>query len=436
MKKRLMLLSKRFLRAELVRGSFYIMITNTIGGILGLLFNLFLLRVISIEEYGIYTTLASFSSLAAVFSQAVTTVIMQYAAPLLAKHDIKKAAYLYFISTKIMLLFCILIILILISFSGMLGNFLHISNSFYFLLVALSISLSYFGVVNSAFLQGLLKFGFLAWSGFIGSISRVIFGVIVVLLGFHVVGAFGSLIVVGLLPLCLGFFPLRFLLFSGKEHIALSKKDIIYYAFCVAVVNFSLTSFTSSDILLVKHFFSPTNAGLYSAMSVAGKAIFYFTAPISTVLFPLILKKYHKGEDFLKTFYAALLLVFFPSMAITLFYFLFPHITLLLLLGGKYSLTPYIGFYGLYISIFSMLNVSVSFLLSLKKISIIFPMTTGALLQVICISIFHNNFFQVITVSLIIISILLVGILLYYVKYYGSEKVLKKAPFIVNNTGL
>jgi len=435
MKKKLVFFSKRILRAELVRGSFFIMIGTTAGGILGLLFNIFLLRVISIEEYGVYNTLASFSSLIVVFSQAITIVIMQYAAPLLAKQETKKAAYLYSISTRSMLLICSMIFLIIIIFSKSLGNFLHISNNFYFWLVGLTVSLSYFNVINTAFLQGLLKFGFISWTGFLGSIFRVIFGVIVVLLGFHVLGAFGSLTISTLIPLCVGFYPLLFLIYSKKEHIDLSKKDIIYYASCVSIVNFSLMSFTSSDILLVKHFFNPTNAGLYSAMSIAGKAIFYFTAPISTVLFPLIIKKYSQGEDFLKTFYAALSLVFFPSMAITLFYFLFPHITLLLLLGGKFSLSPFIGFYALYISIFSLLNITVIFLLSLKKISIIFPMVAGALLQIISISIFHANFFQVI-ISSLIISIFLTGILLYYVNYYATEKIYKKTPLIINNAGL
>lgn len=434
--KTIILLGKKIFRAELVKGSFYIMVASTAGGFMAMLFNLFLTRKISPAEFGIYNSLVSFFTLITVFSQSIMTVIAQYATPLLARKEIGKAAYLYGVSIKYILIICGIMFLIIIGSSGILGSFLHISGSSYFLLVAALVSLTYFGIINNAFLQGLLKFGFMAWTGLVGSVSRLLFGIIVVSLGFHILGALGSLLFAALVPLCIGFYPLRFLIFSKKTHVMFSKKDVFYYALSVSIITFSLLSFTSTDIILVKHFFNPIDAGLYSEMSLVGKAIFYFSAPISTVLFPLIIKRYHQGDDFLKTFYSALLLVFFPSTAITLFYFLFPHFTLSLFLGGKFGLSPFIGYYALFISVFSLLNVTVTFLLSLKKISIMFPMACGALLQVLCISFFHANFFQVIFSSLIITSILLAGILLYYGRYYGPEEIRKKPSLVINNTSV
>jgi O-antigen/teichoic acid export membrane protein len=189
---------------------------------------------------------------------------------------------------------------------------------------------------------------------------------------------------------------------------------------------------------LVKHFFSPHLAGLYSGLSLVGKVIFYFTAPITTVLFPLVIKKYHQGTDFLKTFYLALGLVFVPSVAISVFYFLFPKFTIYFFLGGNdyLKLIPYVGLYSVFLVVFCLLNITVTFLLSLKRTSVIIPMIIGSVSQIVCIYLFHKNFYQVIYSGTIVTSVLLVAILLYYVRNYESKKTQKTAPIVINNPNL
>ena len=41
----------------------------------------------------------------------------------------------------------------------------------------------------------------------------------------------------------------------------------------------------SADVILVKHFFDPDQAGIYSAASLAGKVLLYFVGFVPTVLF-------------------------------------------------------------------------------------------------------------------------------------------------------
>jgi len=205
---------------------------------------------------------------------------------------------------------------------------------------------------------------------------------------------------------------------DNKEKIPL--KEIGLYALPTIVTIFSLVSFTSMDVILVKHFFSPDKAALYSGLSLIGKVIFYFTGMIPMVMFPLIVKRKALGKKFSSLFYLSLLLVILPSFSITAFYFLFPKFVISLFLGRSsyLALVPYLGLFGIYLTVFSLINVCVNFFLSLNKTKIAPLILLAAVLQIILISLFHANFFQVIGASLTVCTVLFVMLLGYYVHQF------------------
>jgi len=167
---------------------------------------------------------------------------------------------------------------------------------------------------------------------------------------------------------------------------------------------------------LVKHFFSPVQAGLYGGMSLIGKVIFYFTAPIPTVMFPLLIKRHAKNQSFNRLFYLSLFLVLIPSVLISGFYFLLPAFTTKFFLGKGYeAIIPFVGIFGAYIGVFSLLNVCVNLFLSLKKTFVFVPVLIGSILQVGLIYLFHSNFYQVIFVSMSISGLLFLGLLSYFI---------------------
>lgn len=437
MKEKFITFTTKVFKIELVSGSIYTVIIGLLGSVLAYLFNVILARKLSPADYGIFVALITFMSQVTVLSQFINIPLAQYATQFFSKKQTARAAFLYKKSVIYMLLLCGAIIIIFLLCSHIVGNFLQIKNILYIWMLGLLVALTYFSVINSAFLQSMLRFRFMAVLNFTANASKLILGAMFVFIGFKVYGALGAVFFASLIPVIIGFYQLRFLLQYTGEHTALSKKDIFSYAIATSLISYALTSFSSTDLLLVKHFFSPTTAGLYSGLSLIGRVIFYLTAPIGTVLFPLVIKKFHQGEDFLKTFYLALGLVFVPSILITLFYFIFPDFTVKIFFQNKQyaMLHSYVGWYGLFMTIISLLSISTTFLLSLKKTFILLPMLIGALLQVILIFIFHNNFLQIISISTAITSILLIGILLYYGKNYGSKKEQKTLP-LINNTSL
>jgi O-antigen/teichoic acid export membrane protein len=138
-------------------------------------------------------------------------------------------------------------------------------------------------------------------------------------------------------------------------------------------------------------------------------------------MFPLLVQRHSRGENFKNLLYISLILVLIPSVSITLFYYLFPDFTMKFFLGGGEYLKvgKYLGIFGIFLTIFSLTNVVVNFFLSLNKTKVTYLVACGAAIQIILIYLYHSNFEEVISSSIISCGLLLVMLLLYYVKQYG-----------------
>lgn len=409
MKKRILSFGKRFIGHELVAGSIYVFMGFFIGSIFGFLVNLFLARNLTSSDYGIYASLLSLFTLASIPTQSVVPIVVRFAADFFAKGEIDKGAGLYFKVFKFLLFLSLFILVIFLLLSSSIGSFLHIDNFWYIFLIGISVSISYLSVINTAFLQSLLKFSFVGISYALNGIARISVAVILVYLGFKVFGAIVAILFALLISFLFQFIPLKFLFSQRKAKAEISGKEIVEYALPTAITTLSLMSLTSMDVILVKHFFSPESAGLYGGLSLVGKVIFYFTGPIPLVMFPLLIKRYNLGQNFNNLFYLSLLLVAIPSVVLTLIYFVLPQFTINLFLGGGSYLkvTNYLGLFGIFLTLFSLINVFVNFFLSLKKTGIFIFVFIAALAQIFLITLFHSSFFQVILDSLSVSFVLL-----------------------------
>ena len=425
MKDKLFSAVEKIVKHELISGSFYIFLGGMAANVFAFLLNLFLARKLSYSDYGIFASLSSIVTLAAILASSTNTIIVRFVAEYFSKNEIGKLQVFYKKTLMVFILLSVLIFLLFAIFSPIIKNFLNIDNTLYILLVGLAVAVLYLQNLNSAFLQGLMKFKFFSFLNSIGNLIKLLVGVILVFAGFRVFSGLLAILIMSLGMFIVGFIPLRFLL--AKQSVSKASvpiKEIFKYSLPSFFAVLFLTAFTSADVILVKHFFSAHLAGFYAGLSLIGKVIFYFTAPIPLVMFPLLVKRHHRGEKFHNLFYLSLLLVIVPSLAITGFYFLFPKFVINLFLGGRdyQFIAPYLGFFGIYLSIFSLLYVCVNFFLSINKTRIVFPVMLAAISQIALIYIFHNDFYQVIGVSILVSAILLVFLLGYYLKLFVSGK--------------
>ena len=433
-------LLNKLVKHELISGTFYIFIGSIFGNFLAFLLNLFLARNLSYADYAIFASLLSVITLAAIPAGSINTVIVKFATGFFVNNENDKLKTLYLLFFKFVLSLSLFIIVLFFIFSVPLMNYLHIDNVWYIIVTGFVISSFYLNTLNTAFLQSLLKFKFMAILSIFGSFLKLVIGVILVVLGYKAFGGLGALFFMVFGMYLVAYIPLRKIIKekSSDKKISLNTKQMFYYAIPTFVTVLFLTSFTSSDVILAKHFFNPHTAGFYAGLSLIGKVIFYFTAPIPAVMFPLLVKRHSTGANFNNLFYLALLLVILPSVAITAFYFVFPNFVINLFLGGREYLyvAPFLGVFGLYLTLFSLVNVCVYFFLSLNKTNISIFVVLAALSQIILIYIFHSNFYQIIGASLLVSALLFITLLFIFFKNYGNFGKIKESIAFLNTPGI
>lgn len=413
---------KRIFQHELISGSTYMFVGSMVANICGFLFNLILARHLSTINYGIYGSLLAVITVITILPQSLSTTLMKFSSELFHENKQTALSTLFQKTTKGFFIVGVGILLLTLLCSSSIMQFLHIANFYLIFFTAVIICLYFLSVVPVNFLQGKLQFGFVSSITALGGIGKFVFGFLFVILGWQVFGALGGVALSVFIPFVIGIIPLRDLLRPNTSKVAIPIKDIFLYALPASISAIALTLFISVDLLLVKHFFSGHEAGLYAGLGFIGKAIFYFTGPIPVVMFPLLVKRQKKNENIHVLFLASLVLVLIPSLCVTIFYVLFPHFVITLFLGGKsyLALTPFLLWYSLFISAFSVLNIIVNFFISLHKTQIVYALVAASIMQIVFISLFHRSFYEIIGISFILTILLIVGLLIYYAKLYAT----------------
>lgn len=407
----------------LITGSAVIVIASNFASFLHFLFQLFLSRNLSDADFGTLASLVSLSTIPGFLSAWIVPVLVNFSAKYFAKKDYDHVRGIFFKIGKPMLLLSFAISIFFILFQSWLSTFFHIQDSFLMVLVGVFVVLGILTVINTSLLQATLSFGILSFLNILAGITRLVFGVIFILIGYRVAGAMFAIVLASVIPYIVSFYPLRFLFKKSQRETKIDYRELLFYGGPAALATLGITLFVTTDIMLVKHFFPPELAGVYARLSLMGKVIFFFSAPIGTVMFPIITQKFTRGESYYKDFLIALVLVFSPSIFLTIFYFLFPEFVITIFSKSDLSLSaaPLVGLFGIFISIYSLVTICMYFFLSINKTNVYIPIIIVAILQALLIWFFHESFLQILLISTVLMSLLLITLLLYYWVLYAKN---------------
>jgi O-antigen/teichoic acid export membrane protein len=164
----------------------------------------------------------------------------------------------------------------------------------------------------------------------------------------------------------------------------------------------------NSDIVLVKHFFVPTEAGLYAAVAMVGRVIFTFSSAVVNSMFPLVAGTRHEERKDLKVIATALLLVLSIGSTFALCLRIAPAWIWTDFFGAKFAIAGKYGFpyllalYAITTVIYSLSVVIITYEMSYKiaNTSWIQLAFSGVLIAGICL--FHSSLREVILVQLVL----------------------------------
>lgn len=436
MRKRVKYLGNYLLKHELIAGSAYIFLGSIVANVFNLFFSLFMGRNLTVEGFGILSSTFSLIGLISIPAGSIIPTIVNFAGPHFAKEDYGSVKALFLKIIKPILIVSIFMFLSFFVFAGYMGDFFKIADRSIMVTVGIIVAFAYIGTVSNGLLQAKLAFKYISFLSLVGSVSKFALGVGLVFLGLGVRGAVWAVFIAGVIPSILGFIYLK-VVFTSKLNKAskINFKNIFSYGVPSSLAMLGMTSLISTDILLVKHFFDPLQAGVYAGLSLVGKVIFFFTGSIGGVMFPLIVKKHAKNENYNNIFKMAIALVLIPSAFISMFYFLYPDLSINFFIKNEIyrSASSLLGLFGLFITAYSLITLFVYYFLSIKKTNVYIPVILAALSQLLLILLLHGSLFTVVIVSLLVALILLAILVIYYIKIYGEYSRINKQIVIGMN---
>lgn len=328
----------------------------------GFLYHAIASRGLGVEEYGSLYALISAFTTAGLPGAIIAPVIVRFSAEFKALHD---DGHLRGLAAGIALLaaiFGVAVLLISIALALPIGRFLHVAPW----LVPFIGAMTAFGFASGslrAFVQGMQSYSAFGASCVAEGALRVLAVGAFIALGLGV--AWGAVaFIIGFAGSAAAMCAYLWRRFADVQAtpIKYDWKRIAIAGGGAAALTIATTLIGSLDVVLVKHYFNPSQAGIYAAASLVGKILLYFVGFIPTILLPQATDRHSRGErtrailaSLLGTFAAVSLfgLVFFKFFGVFVLHALVGHqfdaaAPLLVPYGAAMVCLSFIGALGTY----------------------------------------------------------------------------------------
>ena len=382
---------------KLAQASSWLFAGGILSGTLGYFFQILMGRMLSVSEYGVFTALVSIMVL---IGAPLTTLLMLVSRKVSAYrsnlYEDERTNLFYIMHFKI-LLFLVLIVSISLIYLEEVQNFLLIGSSTQLYLLIIMMFVAFPQSVNNAYLQGLQYFKWLSLTGVLGTLLKIVIAFVLISAGFGVSGAMGGIIISSLIMLIVFYFVLRPSLngkingYKGGAHFSIKS------AIPVLLANVAFVVMTQIDMVLVKHYFSEQDAGLYAAASILGKAVMYLPGGIAMALFPMVAENHADGKSS-----AHLLLQAFGITAIlctigALFYYFFSDIIIVSLYGENYrSAGEILKYFGFAMIPMALILIAENFLIAMGKVIFAYLFIIVTPFQLLAIYYFHDSILNIV----------------------------------------
>ena len=303
---------------------------------------------------------------------------------------------------------------ILIIFSGLIQSYLQFNSFWPIIIIALGLPFYFQMSTRRGYVQGTDQFKKMAFTYLLEMLLRFVFtfGALYLVLSY-----FDSLTTEAV---SIGFFfsflaAIWVVLPKQTNLEEFSNKKLVYnFIGIIIIYEFSQILINNSDVILTKHFFDELNAGLYAAVALIGRVVFFGTWTIVTILFPKVIQKEKLGEPHLQLFWLSFLIVLAFGVGITSACYLFPEMIIGLLFGDGYlSVAHLLWKYAVATSLFACANVFAYYYMSLEKYVPVILSVIAGVLQIILIYMYHETVEQIIQVQIMLMSGLLISMVLF-----------------------
>lgn len=376
------------------------------------LFHLLLLRFLTPQSYGEFLSYVSFLYLLTIPSSTIGLLVNRYVSTFYGQKDNNKInTFFYYVLWRTLLPAAFIFILVSL-FANTLSTLLK-ANPVAFLVLGVMTIFSFLGAIIRSYLTALQRFYAQVVIGALELLSLLFITFIFLNFGFQAVAGVYGMLLSSALGISLTFYLIRSKIFPQQSgHPQVKLRSFLLYSLIFSAGTMSLIS---TDILLTRYFFSLLDSGLYSALSVIGRMIFFGLTPLSNLVIPIAASR-HANKKSTFTVYLKLVSasVLFGSIAVGIFTLL-PRLVVTILSGSQYlTIIPLVPHVSLTMFIFALNYLTLSYFLAIEKTSSTYILLAFTLFQPILIYLYHQSIYQVVTLNLTLQICLFLSLLIYY----------------------
>ncbi len=312
----------------------------------------------------------------------------------------------------------ILLGLLVIVFSSQLQAVFKTHNSWMFITFGIGIPLYFVMSINRGKFQGFQNFKQLAVTYQTEMWSRFLITILLLLLlpldsSFLVALGIGISFVFGLIPSNLK----GITLFSKNKLSKQQTTKIVRFIGLTGAYELTQILINNSDILLVKHYFNPLDAGLYASLALIGRVVYFIAWMYVMLLLPTVVQKHKDGEATAPVLSKYVSYISLLSSSIVVACYLFPDLIITLLFGEAYlAMSSLLWQYALATSLFAISNIFAYYFLSLDQYKPVLFSGILGVAQIILIICFHSSLAMVVQIQIIGMVSLLIAQLIYFFK--------------------
>jgi O-antigen/teichoic acid export membrane protein len=260
--------------------------------------------------------------------------------------------------------------------------------------------------VGRGVMQARLKFAPLALSFVVEMVTRVGLGILLVTLGLGVPGA--TIALSASFVVTCGVVTYASRSRSTRTGPGIDGREVRDYAGLVSILIIGQVIANNSDIFVAKASFGPTQAGIYAAIALVGRAVFVLAWSVATVVFPVVARRHAGGQESSSVLRGGIVAVLGIGTACALGALGLGGPVLGIVLGPAYAdLSLPLAAYAGMTTLFAVGNLVASYRLSQSKITESWLLMGAAGLQLALLLVWHDSIAALITVQYVATGLLI-----------------------------
>jgi O-antigen/teichoic acid export membrane protein len=346
-------------------------------------------RRLGVNDYGAVYALISAYSLAVIPISLLTPVVAKYAAEFRALHDNSHVRGLIELIVRWFSAAGLVYVAAAVVFSGPLAHFLHVER-WAVPIIGIMSAVGIFSGALRAVGQGVHDYTGYGLSMTGEGIAKVAAIAIFAFIGLTVSGAASAFVIAMAIGALLIALPLaRSYGRVVASPIVLDWRRILATTTGAASLTITMALMGFGDVVIVKHFFSAHEAGLYSAASLCGKILLYLVGFVPAVLIPQATHRHARGERTRLTLWMSIAFVALVSLVGVVAYRIAGGLLLHALVGTAFNgALDILPTYAAAMAFLALTNTLGSYALATHRLTFVAPLllaTVGTLVAIIMV---------------------------------------------------